>query len=68
MKNLKTQNHKTSRRKHKHHLFLTLVLAGFLFVSSGKGNKSKNTQVGLHQSEKLLHSEGNHKQSKEAAY
>ena len=32
----------------------------FLDVSSGKGNKSKNNQIGLHQTKKLLHTEGNY--------
>ena len=36
----------------------------FEYVSSGKGNKSKNKQMGLHQTKKLLHSEGNHHQTK----
>ena len=31
------------------------------YVSSGKGNKSKNKQMGLHQNKKLLHSKGNNK-------
>ena len=31
---------------------------------SGKGNKSKNKQIGLHQTKKLLHSEGNYQQNK----
>ena len=29
-------------------------------VFSGKGNKSKNKQMGLHQTKKLLHIEGNY--------
>ena len=33
------------------------ILLGY--VSSGKGNKSKNKQMGPHQSKKLLHSKGN---------
>ena len=32
----------------------------FESISSGKGDKTKNKQIGLYQSEKLLHSEGNH--------
>ena len=36
-------------------------------VSSGKGNKSKNKQVCLHQTKKLLHREGNYKQNEKAA-
>ena len=34
------------------------------YVSSGKGNKSKNKQMGLHPTKKLLHSEGNYHQKK----
>ena len=30
------------------------------YVSKGKGNKSKNELLGLHQNQKLLHSKGNH--------
>ena len=36
------------------------------YVSSGKGKKSKNKQMGLHQTKKLLHSEGNYQQNKKA--
>ena len=44
---------------------LTLILAiFFLFVSSGKGNKSKNSQMGWPQTKKLLYSEGNCLQNK----
>ena len=30
----------------------------FRYVSSGKGNKCKNKQIGPHQTEKFLHSQG----------
>ena len=33
-------------------------------MSSGKGNKSKNKQIGLHQTRKLLHTEGHYQQNK----
>ena len=33
-----------------------------------KASKIKNKQVGLHQTEKLLHSKGNHQQNKKATY
>ena len=36
--------------------------------SKGKGNKSKNKQMRLHQTKKLLHSQGNHHQDKKATY
>jgi len=36
--------------------------------SKGKGNKSKNKQMGLFQTKKLLHSEGTHHQNKKATY
>ena len=32
--------------------------------SKSKGNKNKNKQVGLHQTKRLLHSEGNYQQTK----
>ena len=34
-----------------------------IYVSLGKGNKSKNKQMGLHQTKNLLHSEGNYQQN-----
>ena len=40
----------------------------FLDVSSGKGNKSKNKLMGLHQTKKLLHSEENYQQDDKAAH
>ena len=40
----------------------------FGYVSSVKGNKSRNKQMGLHQTKKLLHSEGNHQQNEKATY
>ena len=43
-------------------MFLTALF--FLLYSSGKGNKRKNTQMGLHHTEKFLHSKGNHQQTK----
>ena len=40
----------------------------FLDLSPGKGNKSKNKQMGLHQAKKLLHIERNYQQNKKTAY
>ena len=40
----------------------------FQYSSSGKGNKSKNKQMGQHQTKKLLYNEGNYQQNKKAAY
>ena len=37
-------------------------------ISSGKGNKSKNEQMGLHQAKKLLYSKEHHHQSKKSSY
>ena len=37
-------------------------------VSSGKGSKRKNKQMGLHQTKKLKQREGNHQQTRKAAY
>ena len=48
---------------------LTLVLAmSFRSVSSGKGNKSKNKQMGLHQTKKLLHNKRNCQQNEKTTY
>jgi len=49
---------------------LTSAFAIFLVVSvsSGKGDKSKNKQIVLHQTEKLLHSKGNYQQDEKSAY
>ena len=38
------------------------------YVSKGKGNKSDNKLLGLHQNQKLLHSQGNSQQNKEATH
>ena len=38
-----------------------VIFFGYIF--SGKGNKSKNKQMGLHQTQKLLHSKGNYQQN-----
>ena len=38
------------------------------YTSLGKGNESKNEQVGLYQTKKLLYSKGHHKQNKKAFY
>ena len=35
----------------------------FRYVSSGKGNKNKNKQMGWQQTKTLLHSEGNYQQN-----
>ena len=40
----------------------------FRFDTKSKGNKSKNKQVGLHQTKNLLHCKGNHQQNEKAAY
>ena len=42
----------------------------FFFRSdySNKENKSKNKQMVLHQTEKLLHSKGNHQQNEKTTY
>ena len=37
-------------------------------VSSGKGNKIKSKQMGLHQTKKLLHKKWNFQQNEKAAY
>ena len=40
----------------------------FGYVSSGKGNKSKNKQMELYQTKQLLHSEENYQQKEKATY
>ena len=52
------------------HIFFDTGIGSICFrsVSSGKGNKSKNKQVGLHQSKTAVHSEENYQQTKNAAY
>ena len=45
---------------------MTSVLTIFFgYVSSVKGNKSKNKQIGLHQTKNLLHGKGNHQQKRQ---
>ena len=50
--------------------FLDISLSNDYFGSDSKskGNKSKNKQVGLHQTKMLLHSKGNHQQNEKATY
>ena len=38
------------------------------YLSPGKGNKSKNKQMGLHQTKKFLHSKGNYQQNKKTPH
>ena len=40
----------------------------FGYVSSGKGDKSKNKQMVLHQTKKLLHNKANHQLNEKATY
>ena len=37
-------------------------------VSQGKGNKSKNKQLGQWQTKKVMHSKGDHQQNEKATY
>ena len=53
---MKTPNHKTPRENKGGKLF-DISLSNV--TPKGKGNKSKNKLIGLHQTKKLLHSEGN---------
>ena len=48
------------------HLDVCPTINCFGSVSLGKGNKNINKQMGLHQTKKLFHSEGNHQQNKRA--
>ena len=49
-------------------LDISLVSDFFGFDIKSKGNKSKNKQVGLHQTKNLLHSKGNHQQNEKVTY
>ena len=48
------------------HFDISIGNNSFGSKSQSKGNKSKNKQVGLHQTKKLLHSKGNTQQHKKA--
>ena len=39
-------------------------LFSYIYISSGKGKKRKNKQMGLYQTKKFLYSKGNHQQNK----
>ena len=43
-------------------------LTDFLNVASGKGRKSKNKQMGIHQMKNHLHNKGNYQQNEKATY
>ena len=43
-------------------------LTDFLNVASGKGRKSKNKHMGIHQMKNHLHNKGNYQQNEKAAY
>ena len=47
---------------------ISLSNISFGSVSSSKGNKSKNKQMGLHKTKKLLHSKRNYQQNEKASY
>ena len=64
----KTWNYKNPRRKYRPYTFWHWSQEYFLDVSSGKGNKSKNKQMGTNQIKKLWHSKGNYQQNKKAKY
>ena len=38
------------------------------YISPDKENKRKNKQIGLHQTKKILYSEGNHQQNKKTTH
>ena len=62
----KAWNHKTPRGEQKRKL-LDIGLGSDFFKSDIKSNKSKNKQVGPHQTKKLLYSKRKHQQKKQAA-
>ena len=39
-----------------------------VYDTQSLGNKNKNKQMGLHQTEKLLHSEGNNQQNEKTTF
>ena len=65
----KIKSHKTSRRKHGKSTIWYLS-CGYFFYVTPKTNvtKVKIKQVGLHQTEKLLHKQRNHQQSEKVTY
>ena len=57
--NIKTWNHKTPRRKHMgSSLWHPWWRSFFGLDTKSKGRKSKNKEMGLHQTKKLLHRKG----------
>ena len=48
-------------------MILTLAVF-FVSISLGKGNKTKNKQMELHQTKKILHSEENYQQNEKSPY
>ena len=64
----KTWHYKTSRKEHRQNSDIKLYQCFLRSVSQGQRNKSKNKQMGLSQTCKLLHSKGNHKQNKMTTY
>ena len=40
----------------------------FAIETKSIGNKTKNKQVGLHQTKMILHNQGNHQQNEKATY
>ena len=62
------QNHKTYRiNLIEKAVNLCLGYDSFFFYTESKGNKSKNKQVGLYPTKKLLHSKGNHQQNEKSS-
>ena len=60
--NCKVWSHKTPRKTMLPACCLSLSSIYF-WRSSGRGTKSKNKQMGLHQTKELLHIKGNHQQN-----
>ena len=60
------QNHKTYRINFIEKA-VNLCIKYVFFYTKSKCNKSKNKQVGLYPTKKLLHSKGNHQQDKKSS-
>ena len=64
--NVKIWNHRTPRRKHREKNSLTLALAMIFWIWHQKHKQqSKNKQVTLHQTKKLMHSHRNSRMKKQ---
>ena len=67
--NVRLKSHKNHRRKHRQKNLRHCLKQYFIgYISPGKGNKRKNKQMRQHQTNKILHSKGNHQQNKKTTH